>query len=226
VFIVDSVALRACYRRDGVVTVPGIVGRSVIDEARHHLDTLQAGYPSAALLTADIEGDDFFAALVRRPELTVLALLLLEDAPVPFGCTYIVKAERIGLPVLWHQDGHPWQERLGITRALTLWLALDETDPDNGGLRVIPGSHVTAGQPLRPNTVEPNVFGCEIDPALVDESRAVDVRTRLGDLSAHHPNLIHSSPPNRSDRPRRALAVRYRSASSGGSTIRPWAATT
>jgi phytanoyl-CoA hydroxylase len=91
-----------------------------------------------------------------------------------------------------------------------MWIALDDADGGNGGLRVIPGSQRLDATPLHPNTVTPSLFGVEMDPTLVDETLAVDVALRAGDVSVHHPHLIHGSGPNRSDRPRRALAIRYR----------------
>jgi ectoine hydroxylase-related dioxygenase (phytanoyl-CoA dioxygenase family) len=111
--------------------------------------------------------------------------------------------------VLWHQDGYPWRARLGITEAVTLWIALDRADESTGGLQMIPGSHHMDAQPLRPQPSHANVFGSEIDPHLVDATLARSLTLAPGDVSAHHPNLIHGSLPNWSEKPRRALAVRY-----------------
>jgi hypothetical protein len=43
----------------------------------------------------------------------------------------------------------------------------------------------------------------------IDESAAVDVTLRAGEMSLHHVDLPHASPPNRSVRPRIGYAVRY-----------------
>ena len=43
----------------------------------------------------------------------------------------------------------------------------------------------------------------------VDDAQAVDLELRPGDVSVHHPNILHSSNANRSDRWRRALTIRY-----------------
>jgi ectoine hydroxylase-related dioxygenase (phytanoyl-CoA dioxygenase family) len=56
-----------------------------------------------------------------------------------------------------------------------------------------------------------SICGAVVDPTLVDESLAVDVVLAPGDVSVHHPNLIHGSGPNATERQRRALALRYRS---------------
>jgi ectoine hydroxylase-related dioxygenase (phytanoyl-CoA dioxygenase family) len=92
---------------------------------------------------------------------------------------------------------------------VTLWLAVDDSIPLNGCMRVIPRSHGTALQELQPNEEVQSVLGSEIDPALVDESKAVDVVLRAGDVSIHHPNLIHGSRANDSALRRCGLTIRY-----------------
>ena len=56
-----------------------------------------------------------------------------------------------------------------------------------------PGSHRTAAGPLMAATEVPNVFGVASDPALVDERLVVAVPMQAGDVSAHHPALLHCS---------------------------------
>ena len=186
--------------------VPALLDAPAVAAARDHLATLPA---TGALVTAPLDTDPFFADLVARPALVGVATEVLGGAVEAFGCTYVVKAAGTGVATRWHQDGHPWAAR-GIDQAVSIGIALDDAGPANGGLLVIPGSHRLAAQPLRPATEEPNTFGVEIDPALVDESLAVPVVLAPGDASVHHPNLIHGAGANRSDRPRTTLVVRYR----------------
>ena len=62
---------------------------------------------------------------------------------------------------------------------------------------------------MRRNTEEENVLSSSIDADLVEESRAVDLELRAGDVSAHHPNIVHGSNSNRSKRRRCGLTIRY-----------------
>jgi phytanoyl-CoA hydroxylase len=81
-----------------------------------------------------------------------------------------------------------------------------------GGGRLL-GDGVPGGRGVLGAGVEGGgFFGGGIDPALVDEGRAVVLEMEPGDVSAHHPHLIHGSGVNRSGVPRRAMAVRYRPA--------------
>ena len=43
----------------------------------------------------------------------------------------------------------------------------------------------------------------------VDESKAVDLVLRPGEMSLHHIGIVHGSSVNRSDKPRIGVAIRY-----------------
>ena len=49
------------------------------------------------------------------------------------------KMPRQGKSVPWHQDGPYWP--IVPLRAVSAWVALDDTSLSNGGIEVIPGSH-------------------------------------------------------------------------------------
>lgn len=54
-----------------------------------------------------------------------------------------------------------------------------------------------------------NVLGSGIDPSQINEKQVVDVVLKAGDVSVHHPNVIHGSNANTSARWRRGLTIRY-----------------
>ena len=197
------------YRCSGHAVARGVLDAATLDRAERHLAGLVTTPTGVAACSP--AHDDEARALGSDERVVGLARLVLDAEPELFGVSYLVKRAGDGLPVLWHQDGYPWREQLGVVDAVTLWVALDPADQHNGCLRVVPGSHRLPLRPLRPNPVE-NVFGWECDPDLVDESAAVDVVLAPGDVSLHHPALLHSSGPNRSGGRRAALALRYRSA--------------
>jgi hypothetical protein len=195
--------MRATYEDRGQVTVRAVLDAATVEAALVHLESL----PGGALRTAPLT-EPFLASIAADERLVAIAVAVLDGPVEPFGATYLVKPPEVGLPALWHQDGEPWRERLAGAPATTLWVALDPATSANGCLRVVPGSHRLPLHPLQPGR-EPSIFGVELDPALVDEAAAVDVELAVGDVSVHHPNLVHGSGPNRSAVPRRALAVRY-----------------
>jgi ectoine hydroxylase-related dioxygenase (phytanoyl-CoA dioxygenase family) len=125
-----------------------------------------------------------------------------------FFCKYPAE-ERGERFVAWHQDVTYWG--LEPPRAITAWIAIDDADVDNGCMRVIPGSHrlgllrhgtsARAGNLLSINQ--------EVPDGLVDETRAVSLPLRAGQMSLHDGLLLHGSPANRSTRRRCGLAVRF-----------------
>ena len=109
----------------------------------------------------------------------------------------------------WHQDVTYWG--LEPPLAITAWLAIDDSDVDNGCMRAICGSHrkglVNHGKSDR----DGNLLSINqaIAEDLVDEAAAVDVILKAGQMSLHHGHMIHSSRTNRSNRRRCGLVVRY-----------------
>jgi ectoine hydroxylase-related dioxygenase (phytanoyl-CoA dioxygenase family) len=108
-------------------------------------------------------------------------------------------AQRSDIP--FHQDNGYGQ--LEPMTDVTVWLPLVDTDERNGGLWIVPGSHAQGLLEHR---------GAEINPVLREAKpagRAVAVPLRAGEAVAFSGLTLHGSGPNRGDRPRPALFVRY-----------------
>jgi non-heme Fe2+,alpha-ketoglutarate-dependent halogenase len=111
--------------------------------------------------------------------------------------------------VSWHQDGYYWD--IDLPHAASAWIALSESGPENGCMRVIPGSHARGRLPHAPTAVAGHNMlpsGMEV-AAGADEGRASDVVLAPGQMSLHHVYAVHGSRPNPSDRERVGYAVRY-----------------
>ena len=108
----------------------------------------------------------------------------------------------------WHQD--VTYRRLHPPNVTTAWIALSESIPKNGCMRVIPHTHQGDLLPQRETYAPDNAHsrGQEI-VAEVDDSRAVDLVLKPGELSLRHIGIVHGSNRNRSDQPRIGIAVRY-----------------
>ena len=113
-----------------------------------------------------------------------------------------------GMPVLWHQDGSYWPIRpMTVT---TFWLAVDRSDEGNGCLRVVKGSHKQTLKELKTDRSVLNVLGATTHSDQdVPEQDIVDLVLNPGDISIHHPNLVHGSHANTSNRRRCGLTIRY-----------------
>jgi len=89
-------------------------------------------------------------------------------------------------------------------------------------MQVIPGTHTLELQALQQRSDVDSVLGSGIDEALVDESRAVDIALRAGDIEIHHPNIVHGSHANASPRRRCGLTIRYIPTTTRILTDEPW----
>ena len=103
-----------------------------------------------------------------------------------------------GSNVPWHQDSG--YGRLEPPSDLTVWIALTDTDEDNGCLWVLPGSH-------RDDLAAHNPIGGLIGAEVAEQG--VPVPMRLGDALLFGGLLMHRSLPNRTDQPRHGMYLRY-----------------
>src|SRR5438093_132609 len=203
-------ALRRRYAEQGYLVFPRVLDEALIGEASGHVEWLQRKHPELRperlghTLLAD---DPFWLRLVSDERLLDIAEIFIGPNIALFASHYICKPGTDGLPVLWHQDGSYWP--LEPMEVVTLWLAVDDSLPENGCMRVIPGTHRMELQKLNRRTDVKNVLSSEIDPALVDDSKAVDLVLKAGDVSVHHPSLIHGSNANTSAKRRCGLTIRY-----------------
>jgi len=202
--------IRPQYERDGYVIVRGAIEQDLAREAREHVRWLIGKHPGVRpeQLHAELaRSDPFWIRLVSDERLVDIAAEFVGPNIALFATHYICKPPWDGQAVLWHQDGIYWP--LEPMEVVTLWLAASESTPENGCMRVIPGTHRTALTAVEERTDVANVLGSGLKAELVDEKSAVDIVLQPGDVSIHHPNLVHGSEANRSDRWRMGLTIRY-----------------
>ena len=204
--------IREQYERNGYYIFRGVIDTGLAAEARGHVDWLLARYPDLRpeqLGNQLMTDDPFWVRLVGDDRLLDVAQRFIGPDIALFASHYIAKPPGTGQAVLWHQDGSFWP--LEPMEVVTVWLAADRVTPENGCMRVIPGTHRMDLQQIRRRTDVANVLSAEIDvdPSSIDEDRAVDIVLEPGDVEVHHPNIIHGSHANTSASWRRGLTIRY-----------------
>lgn len=107
----------------------------------------------------------------------------------------------------WHQDS----TYIGVGPRYTLvTLAFTAHTPASGGLRVIPGSHKWGQLPHVDRELDDCILSRNYATMIaVDESRAVDVVLRPGEISVHDGMLLHASKPNEARFRRISLITDY-----------------
>lgn len=112
-----------------------------------------------------------------------------------------------GASIPWHQDGHYWH--LDAPRLVTAWIALSDSNAENGCMRVIPRTH---HQRLAHTSMrdKENMLASGLRLAgSIDEASAVDINLKAGQMSLHHLNMVHGSQSNGTNKRRIGFAVRY-----------------
>jgi phytanoyl-CoA hydroxylase len=152
--------------------------------------------------------DRYFEDLFFGGRFKQLAERLLGAKVIAKNLQYFCKSPGVGQPTPPHQDGYYF--KLTPCEALTMWLALDDVDEENGCVRYVKGSHRRG---MRDHD-RSNVLG--FSQKMTDFGRPddheneVSVPARPGDLLVHHALTIHSAGGNQSrDRQRRSLAFIY-----------------
>jgi non-haem Fe2+, alpha-ketoglutarate-dependent halogenase len=145
--------------------------------------------------------------LVHDPRIVDAVEDLLGPDLLCFGTSFISKSGHDARHVSWHQDATHWG--LSQPHAVTAWLAFTPSLRSNGCVRAVPGTH--ARQLAHDHPVDPdNLLGRRERVQLdIDEAAVVDVELQPGEMSLHHPLLVHGSEPNRSGARRTGFALRY-----------------
>lgn len=107
----------------------------------------------------------------------------------------------------WHQDAAFWP--LSPHRTVTVWLAFEDSDVENGAMQVIPGTHRAGILQHAGEHDEHDVLNMRLERGNFSRSDAVHLCLRAGQVSLHDDNIVHGSAPNESDRLRCGLTLRY-----------------
>jgi len=158
-----------------------------------------------------MEQDAFFLAYRTHPRWQSTAEWLLGESATAHGAEWFNKPAGTTHPTPAHQDNFYFC--LTPPQVLTMWLALDSVDEENGCLRYIPGSHLTG---IRPHNRTKTLGFSQGIADYSDEDLASEVPIHLqpGDVVIHHGNTIHRANPNRSTtRQRRSFALVFQGVS-------------
>ncbi|MDP6089881.1 MAG: phytanoyl-CoA dioxygenase family protein [Candidatus Marinimicrobia bacterium] len=206
----DNQALVDQYNKEGYGICHNVLDADIMAETRGHIEWLMEKHPDLRpelLHTSLVIDDPFWVRLVRDERLLDIVEEFIGSNIALFASHYICKPPYDGKPVLWHQDASYWP--LKPMEVISIWLAISDSTRKNGCMRVIPKTHKGNLHEYKERNDVDNVLGSSIDPELVDESKAVDLELNAGDLSIHHPNIIHGSDANNSSKWRRGLTIRY-----------------
>jgi non-haem Fe2+, alpha-ketoglutarate-dependent halogenase len=125
-----------------------------------------------------------------------------------WASNFFIKDPRSLSTVGWHQDAYYWP--MTPHNSVTVWLAFDDVGADNGGMKLLPGSHRGGIIKHRRSTQTSSVLTLELEDGTdFNADNAVQWVLKAGECSLHDDRAIHGSPANPSDRRRAGLTIRY-----------------
>ncbi len=212
----------ARFHDEGLVIPDYRVPQAVLATLRDEVDRLIARNPDVRPeqlsgahnpwgQSARLVGSQVFLDFCRFPEILDMVEQLIGPDIVLWGSQLFCKPAGDGMPVPWHQDGQYWP--IDPLATVTVRVAIDDSLPENGCMRYLPGSH-------RSKTLERHEYVTERHVALrqqlpaIDEDAARDDVLPAGSISIHDVYLVHGSAANRSARRRADYAIRYMPATS------------
>ena len=198
------------YLKDGYLT-----GLPVFDvEAKDDLNDLFVSLSSRLSSDIDINQTNMwhkaslkFYNLCRTPAILDYVEDLLGPNFFLWGGQFFLKEPKDGSVVPWHQDAQYWP--LFPANAVTVWLALYDTNEENGAMRVVKGSHIQGAFKHHTNKAQNLVLDQEVSYDQIKQDDIISLNLKAGEISLHNDALLHGSEPNISSKRRCGLTMRF-----------------
>jgi len=202
------------YNAGGYIRPIDIYTTDEIATIRQYFDTLlektiASGGNSYSISTAHMKYGGVYDILTNKRIIDCVADLLGEDV-VAWGSHFFCKMPGDGRAVAWHQDASYWP--LTPSHAVTVWLAIDDADLDNGCMKFIAGSHHSGHLTYRKSSPEEHNVLDQTVPNAESYGEIVVDDLKAGQASIHNDLLLHGSNANMSIRRRCGLTLRYAAA--------------
>jgi non-heme Fe2+,alpha-ketoglutarate-dependent halogenase len=199
------------FNREGYLLPLRIFTDAEIAALRTYFDGLLAKYMS--------EGKDSYSIssahlrhgrvwdVLTNPRVVSIVSDLIGPSVVAWGSHFFCKMPRDGKTVSWHQDASYWP--LTPSKAVTVWLAIDDADRGNACMKYIPGTQVLGHLTYKLSENDPSNVLNQTVPEVEKYGDPVYVELKAGEASLHSDLLLHGSDANTSDRRRCGLTLRY-----------------
>lgn len=196
------------YHRDGCLFPVTVMPEAQALRYAQQLDEAQEHYPQA--LNAHNRNNahlafPFLDEIVHHPLILDAVEDLIGEDILAWGSVLFVKEPQSAGHVTWHQD----YTYMGLDPhdGVSVWIALSPSNKRSGCMRMLPGTHLDGILPHRDSFGQDNILtrGQIIDG--LDDSDALDVELAPGQISLHHPRVIHGSEPNRSQNRRVGFTI-------------------
>lgn len=215
----------AFFRQQGYLQLDRVVASGEVGRLRGLLETLfavKAGYKEGAQF--DLVGTDDHSAQPKFPQIinpSNYARELLRSEFFTTACDIahqllgprarfsddhvLMKPAKVGPVTPWHQD-EAFRDPRFESREISIWLALQAVDRENGCMEFIPGSNLGEVLPHRSPNGDRSVHALECYEGF-DAEMAMPCALPAGGCTIHTGRTLHFAGPNVSDSPRFAYVL-------------------
>jgi phytanoyl-CoA hydroxylase len=216
-------SIKEKYDDDGYVFIPGFLNEEEVENINEKLKSFirdnvadmpdnfvfyeDKNDPATLKQLQDIQNyDPFFSKILNESRFKEIANVLLAENVIGKSVEYFNKPARIGKLTPAHQDNYYFM--LTPPQAITMWMALENVDEENGCLRYIKGSHLN-GMRRHSRTKSLGFSQGITDYSEEEFAKEVALAAKPGDLLIHHSMTIHRADANQSHRSRKSLGFIY-----------------
>jgi phytanoyl-CoA hydroxylase len=218
---------KASWQENGYLVVENVLGEDEIERLREAVTALEdqaagltestdrfrlkvfgdGGGTRVQSIAEPHEAGGAWMALARHPRILDVVEDLLGPNIQLYYSMLMMKPPREGFQAPWHQDFAFFvHDRADL---LACMVAIDDATLENGCLHVVPGSHhLGLVNHFKDGRFTEIVQG-DTSP-FDDPARHRALPAKAGSLILRHCLTLHSSQPNRSERPRRAVVFEYK----------------
>ena len=219
------ISLKSSFDKDGYVYIPGFLSPEEVQDLNENVQrfitermpAMSAGHyfyedkndATTLKQMQDLEKyDPYFKTLAVNSKFEAIAKDLLDEDVVCKTVEYFNKPPKIGKPTPPHQDGYYFM--LDPQQAVTMWLALEKADEENGCVKYVKGSH------LKGMRTHGRTTTLGFSQQIVDFGTEDDMKNEIafpanpGDLLVHNSLTIHRAGANTTaKRKRKAMGLIY-----------------
>ena len=160
----------------------------------------------------------FIIDLSKKKKLKKIVQNILKDEAVVRNIEFFLKPKKTGMASPFHQDNFYWN--VISAKALNVWIACSKVNKNNGGVCYLEGSHALG-------TIKHKISFAKGSSQKIPEKllsklffKKVYPKLNVGDCLIHHPEVIHGSNKNISNKDRVGFVISYKGKSSKTDKVR------
>ena len=196
------------YQKNGYISPINILSEKEAISFHEELQSIESKYGS------DLTGlgrnnthqvIPFIDQLAHHPKILDVVQSSIGQNILVAGTTLFIKEPEQAGFISWHQDAK--YNGLKPYNWVTAWLALTEVNVENGCMYMWPGSHIDGEREHDDTYGKDNLLTRGQTVANVPDNETVAIELKPGQLSLHHPWIVHGSGQNTSQKRRVGLAI-------------------